>query len=220
MKKLLLSCIAIVAIAFTTPMNAQQTVQTGAPSTYQTTGTLATSFEWLIDAAVQAPTINTFTYTWATPGSYVLSVIPISASSCRGVAQTLNVTVVNVLPVTLAMGAMSAICPLTSTMPAGGDPVSLVTVAGGVAGDAVSVSYTVDGGTNWLTATGTALSAGLTSSISFDANLANISGADQNVTVTIRNYTIGLTTYTPIVASQPTGVVVVNPAPSTTGIVF
>lgn len=213
MKKIISLCIAIVAIAFTANISAQ-TVETGSVVTYQTNGTNADSYNWTISGGAGTSSTNSITVTWGSVvGSGSVAVYATSSNNCNGPTQTLNVTIVNTLPVTLAMGAMSAICPLTTNQTDGGDPAFVATITGAADGQSVTVSYSVDGGTTWNNASGSAISGG-TSNISLNANLENNTGLDASETVTIRNWTIEGVTYTP--ATNLTGSVTVYPAPTVT----
>jgi PKD repeat protein len=223
MRKLFISCMAVAAIAFASQSaNAQQTVQTGASATYNTGGTGSSTFHWDVSGTAQASTTNSMNYTWNTAGSYTVNVYGISANNCNGATQTLNVTVSNTLPVTLAMGAISALCPYqAANQIGGGDPISILTFTGATAGQSVSVAYEIYDGATLLTsgtANGTAIDAGLTSTVTFDESITNTSGASISREVRITSYTVAGTNYVPAV--EPSQNATIYSSPVTNAITY
>jgi hypothetical protein len=218
MKKLLLSCMAIAAIAFTT----QAQVAPNAEVTYQVNGSVGVdNYEWTVTGGTVLSgggtntTNTTVTVRWGAGPTGRIEIIPVSTPGCHGTTTSLNVTI-GALDVTLSMGAMANICPLNANEAGGGDPTSVLTFAGTVAsGDAIIVTYTADGGSTWPTVSGT-LNASLQMTALFaDANFTTAGTS----TITIRDWSVNSgTPYTPAPASRPTGNVTVNTAPTVTTI--
>jgi len=221
MRKILLSCLAVAAIAFINQSaNAQQTVQTGASVTYKTGGTGSSTFHWDVSGTVQSSNSDTMRYTWSTVGTFTVNVYGISSNSCNGPTRSLNVTVSNTLPVTLAMGAISSICPYQDTnQPTGGNPISTLTFTGATVGQTYEVYYSIYNGATFVSSnsvSGTLTT--LTPTVTFDESFTNTSGSNITREIRITSYTVNGVNYVP--STLPSQNVTIYSSPETSPISY
>ena len=230
MKKIILSCLAIVAIASTIKAQTPQ-VQVGAAKTYSVTAVSGSvdpnAYTWSISAAgaatgFAASTTSTQNITWtnATLG-VVITVTPkatVAAGGCNGIPSTFTIDVVTTLPYTVSQQTASApVCPAIAGIAGSGDvPTPVLQISNFVAGDTWSVTYTIDAvATSYTTTTHNAAN-GFTPAIDNASKMQNITAADVNHVIHINSWTVN---GTPIVPSGPVNIsYTVHPAPTVSGI--
>lgn len=217
--KIQIGLIAMVMIALIS-QNTNAQVQTGAVVDYSVTGSgTINAYHWNVTGGTFVPGANPYQIrvTWGAAGPGVITVYPESDHGCYGATQTLNVTITNTLPVTLAIGTISDLCPYeAANLPAGGDPSATLTLAGATPVGNWSITYSSDGGTTWKTLNSIS---GTTPTVTFDESFTNASATTSAAhSIIIRDWTVNSTLYTPAIASRPTANFNVYPTPSVTGI--